>query len=186
MKKVSETDYQRLAAASAPAGRDGAEVGPLGGVGLAEDDGAGAAEAGGHAGVAADDGAEQREGAGGGVEAVARGDVVLEQDGDAVQPRGAAAPRRRALGVGARRLRGRVRVDLDDGTEQRVEAGDPVQVEPDERRRGDAAVPEAQLDGVHGGLLELERAGAAGCQRQGQGHGGGEHLEARRSHAVSR
>ena len=75
--------HLRLAAAGAPAGIDRSEAGPLGGVGLAEDDGAGAAEAGGHAGVAADDGAEQREGAGGGVEAVARGDVVLEQDGDA-------------------------------------------------------------------------------------------------------
>nr|CAB3457933.1 unnamed protein product [Digitaria exilis] len=106
-----------LAATGAPAGLDGAEVGPLGRVGLAEDDCAGAAEAGHHAGVAGDGGAEQREGSRRGVEPVARGDVVLEQDGDAVQPAGVGG---RALGVGARRLRERVGVDLDDGVEERV------------------------------------------------------------------
>nr|CAB3454289.1 unnamed protein product [Digitaria exilis] len=110
-----------LAATGAPAGLNGAEVGPLGRVGLAEDDCAGAAEAGHHAGVAGDDGAEQREGSRRGVEPVARGDVVLEEHGDAVQ--GAAAGGRgggRALGVGALGLRERVRVDLDDGVEERV------------------------------------------------------------------
>jgi hypothetical protein len=102
--------YPRLATAGAPTVVNLAEVGPLGGVGLAEDDGAGAAEAGHHARVAPDHGAEQREGAGRGVEPVARGDVVLEQDGDAVQADGAAAAGGGALGVGARRLRERVRV----------------------------------------------------------------------------
>jgi hypothetical protein len=179
----SEIGYQRLAAAGAPAGLDGPEVGPLGGVGLAEDDGAGAAEARHHAGVARDHGAEQREGAGRGVEAVARGDVVLEEDGDAVQPAGAAAPGGRALGVGARRLRERVRVHLDDGAEQRVEAGYLVQVEPDERRRREAAAPEPQLDGVHGGLLELELAAAGGGGGEGRAHDGGDDLETRVNHS---
>ena len=176
---MNYSKYQRLAAAGAPAGIDGAEVGPLGGVGLAEDDGAGAAEAGHHARVAPDDGAEQRQGAGRGVEPVARGDVVLEQDGDAVQANGAAAAGGGALGVGALRLRDRVRVDLDDGVEQRVEAGDLVQVELDERRRGEAAVLEALVDGVHGGLLELEllaAGAAAGSSREG--HDSGEDPEA--------
>ena len=180
--------YQRLAAAGAPAGLDGAEVGPLGGVGLAEDDGAGAAEACHHAGVAPDDGAEQREGAGRGVEPVARGDVVLEQDRDAVQADGAAAAGDRALGVGARRLRERVRVHLDDGVQQRVEAGDLVQVELDERRRGEAAVLETQVDSVQGTLLELELgllaagAAAAGSGRQGQAQDGGDELETQVNH----
>jgi hypothetical protein len=62
----------------------------------------------------------------------------------------------------------RVRVHLDDGVQQRVEAGDLVQVELDERRRGEAAVLETQVDGVHGTLLELElgllAAGAAAAR----------------------
>lgn len=184
-KKIHLESYQRLAAAGAPAGGDGAEVRPLGGVGLAEDDGAGAAEARHHAGVAPDDGAEQRERAGRGVEPVARVDVVLEQDGDAVQPDGAAPAGGGALRVGARRLRERVRVHLDDGAELRVEAGDLLQVEPGERRRREAAVPEALVDGVHGGLLELEllAAGAAGGSgRQGHAQDGGDDLDAQVNH----
>jgi hypothetical protein len=68
--------------------------------------------------------------------------------------------------------------DLDDGVEQRVEAGDLVQVEPDERRRGEAAVLEALVDVVHGDLLELELELLAGSGRQGHAHDGGEDLEA--------
>jgi hypothetical protein len=75
--------------------------------------------------------------------------------------------------------------DLDDGVEQRVEAGDLVQVEPDERRRGEAAVLEGQMDGVHGGLLELEllAAGAAASSgRQGHAQDGGDDLETQVNH----
>jgi hypothetical protein len=50
----------------------------------------------------------------------------------------------------------RIPVDLDDGVQQRVEAADLVQVELDERLRGEAAVREAEVDGIQGGLLELE------------------------------
>ncbi|BAS87988.1 Os04g0184250 [Oryza sativa Japonica Group] len=146
-----------LAAAGAPAVRGGAVSGPLGEAGLTEDNGAGGAEASRHAGVAGDDGAEQRERPGRRVEPVACRDVVLEQDGDAVERPAAATGG--ALVVGARRLGERVGVDLDDGVEERVEAGDLVEVEADERRGGEAAVAEAELDGVDGGLVELEAGG---------------------------
>lgn len=84
----------------APAVRDGAEVGPLGGVCLAEDGGSGGAEAGRHAGVTTDDGAEQRERPGRRFQPVPRHDVVLE-DGDAME-RPAVAVARGALAVSAR------------------------------------------------------------------------------------
>jgi hypothetical protein len=166
--------YQSLAAAGAPPGLDGPEVGPLGGVGLAQDDRARAPEPAYHAGVAPDHGPQQRERAGRRVQPVARGHVVLDQDGDAVHPAegGGAA----ALRVGARRLAQRVRVHLDDGAEQRVEPPDLVQVEPDQRRGRQAPVPEPELDGVHGGLVELEAAGGYGqdgCERSEEAQLGG-------------
>jgi hypothetical protein len=49
--------------------------------------------------------------------------------------------------------------------EERVEAGDAVEVEADERRGGEAAVAEAELDGVDGGLMELEAERAAAGER---------------------
>ncbi|BAS87973.1 Os04g0182850, partial [Oryza sativa Japonica Group] len=140
-----------------------AEVGPLGEVGLAEHDGAGAPQPGHHAGVAPGDRAEQRQRPGRRVEPVARRDDVLEEDGHAVER--AATVAGGALGVGARRLGERVGVDLDDGVEERVEAGDAVEVEADERRGGEAAVAEAELDGVDGGLMELEAERAAAGER---------------------
>lgn len=75
-------------------------------------------------GVTTDDGAEQRERPGRHFQPVPRHDVVLE-DGDAME-RPAVAVARGALAVSARarRLLERVGVDLDDGVEKRVEAGD--------------------------------------------------------------
>ncbi|BAS97191.1 Os06g0271350 [Oryza sativa Japonica Group] len=64
---------------------DGAEVGPLVEVGLAEHHRAGTPEPPHHAGVPPGDGAQQRQRPGRRVEPVARRDVVLEQDGDAVR-----------------------------------------------------------------------------------------------------
>lgn len=50
----------------------------------------------------------------------------------------------------------RVGVDHDDGVEQWVEAADPVQVEADEISGREAAVLEAELNVVDGGLFELQ------------------------------
>ncbi|EEE60585.1 hypothetical protein OsJ_13964 [Oryza sativa Japonica Group] len=65
-------------------------------------------------------------------------------------------------GDAARRLRERVGVDLDDGVEERVEAGDAVEVEEHELPGGEAAVVEAELDVVDGGLLDLEHSATVG------------------------
>lgn len=83
----------------------------------------------------------------------------------------AAGTTRRPLGIRPRSLPERVGVDLDDGAEERVEAGDAVQVVPDERRGCQAAVAEALADGVEGGLLDLEAAAAGGDGEKE--HGGG-------------
>ena len=84
---VEHVGVAGLAAPAAPAaGRvEAAEVGPLAEVGLAEDDGAGGAQARGDGGVLVRRVADQRQRAGGGRHAVGGVDVVLEQDRDAVQ-----------------------------------------------------------------------------------------------------
>uniref|UniRef100_J3LVS5 Uncharacterized protein n=1 Tax=Oryza brachyantha TaxID=4533 RepID=J3LVS5_ORYBR len=82
---------------------------------------------------------------------------------------------------GARRLGERVGVDLDDGVEERVEARDLVEVEADELHGGEGAVPEAELDGVDGGLVEVERGGGRAAAAAERGGGRGESQDGRPS-----
>jgi hypothetical protein len=50
--------------------------------------------------------------------------------------------------------------------QERVEAADLVQVEADEGDGGQAAVAEAGVDGLHGGLVELEAGAGAADQSE--------------------
>ena len=105
-----------LAAASAPSAdrMAGAEVRPLAEIGLAEDDRARGAEAGNEFGVFRSGGSEG-EGAGRGHHFVASVDVVLDEDGDAVE--GAAGTFLFALAIEVGGDGGGVGVQFDDGVE---------------------------------------------------------------------
>lgn len=121
-----------LAGAGAPAGGDagGAEVAPLAEAGRAKNHRAGAPEPLDHPGVARGARPDQGERAARRVQraaAAGRGDVVLHEDGDAVQQRrrerASSRGREEAAGVVGAVGRGEraVRVELDDGVEGRVE-----------------------------------------------------------------
>jgi len=152
-----------LSAARAPAMQSSCtasapEVRPLGEVGLAEHDGASAAQPRHDAGVAPDHGPEQRERPSRRVLPVARRDEVLDQQRNAVESGGRSVVAGRPLGIGARGLTECVGVDLNDSVQQWVQAGDLVEVVADERRRREATVLEANKDAVEGGLFELKGA----------------------------
>jgi hypothetical protein len=143
--------HPALATTRAPsAGADSAaEVGPFVHICLAKHHGTRPPQPGHHTGVAPDHRPQQRHGTGRRVEPVPCCDVVFEQHGHAVQaahllPTGRGSP----LCIGLRRLLEGIRVYLDHGVEQRIEASDLAQVESDERRRGNAAVLEPQVDVV--------------------------------------
>ena len=106
-----------LPAARAPAARGvrRAEVRPLAQVGLAEDDGAGVAQARHDERILWRSGADQRERSGRRHHAVCGGDVVLDDDRDAVQRAARAAGL--ALRVELVRNRQRVGIDLDEAVE---------------------------------------------------------------------
>ncbi len=128
---VERIRVAREATACAPAahrlGR--AHIGPLAQVGLADDDGAGGAQLRSHVGVAFGPHAGQRQRTGGRAHAVAGGDIVFQQDGDAVQ-RTAHAPGG-TLAVHLQRQLERFGIDLDDGVDARaglVDVADARQV----------------------------------------------------------
>jgi len=149
------------AAARPPAHRlEGAEVRPLGQVRLAEDHRSAGAQVGRDGGVAPGRRPNEREGAGGRLHLVARVDVVLEEDRDAVQgTEDDAAP---ALRVGVEGHGDGIRVDLDHRVHSRstlVEVEDALDVVSGELLRGKPASGHLRLELRHGRLGVAERRG---------------------------
>ncbi|KYK56355.1 hypothetical protein DCS_03355 [Drechmeria coniospora] len=168
-----------LAAGGRPAvGRvEAAHVGPLRHVGLAEDDGAGAAQLGDDGAVARHRRADERVRAGRRVHGVGRGDVVLDEDGHAVE--GGAAGRAGAVAVApvlveaARDVDG-VGVDLDDGAQLVVDLSDARQVGLDEVDARKGAVAEASLQLVQRRVQQRGKGGRGGQGMQGGMQGTGD------------
>lgn len=113
-----------------------------------------------HPGVARRNRAEQRVGSAGGVHLIRSSDAVLEEHGDAVQRRTAAAADPPPLDVGRLRLSGGVGVHLDHGAEHRIQAPDAVQVELDELAGSELPFGEGALYAADGGFFDRETAAA--------------------------
>ncbi len=134
-----------------------AEVGPLGKVGLAQDHGAGLPQPRGQEGIPRRDRALQGQRAGGGRHAVVGADVVLEQDGDAVE--GTARTFRLAFGVEGVREGQRFGVRLDHRPQLRplaVQGLDAAEIGLHDRAGRVAAGLHALLESRDGRLRELE------------------------------
>ena len=160
-----------LAAQRAPAagGPVGAEVGPLGQVRLAEDHRARLTQPGDQEGVTPVAGVAQRGRAGGGGQA-ADVDVVLDQDGDAVQ-----GARARLLLIPGRGLVDGVRADRDDCPEGGIELGDPLQAPGGLRDGGGRPAGRSWAGRSGAGRSWAGRSGAgrSWAGRSGAGRGGG-------------
>jgi hypothetical protein len=148
----------------------GAEVGPLGEVGLAEQDRAGLAQPRGDEGVPGGDRPFEGERAGGGGHPVGGADVVLDQDRDAVERSAGAL----AAPLGVERVGDgeRLRVDFDHRPQLRpfgVQGVDAGQILLGERARRLLARGESSLKLGDRGFLELEgsRSGGGGRSRRG-------------------
>jgi hypothetical protein len=100
---------------------------------------------------------------------VGRVDVVLEQDGDAVEESAATVPQ--PTPVGLCRLLDRVRVDRDDRPDQGVDARDPVDVEASEAGGREATAAHGVLDVRDRRCLQIDaredgrRRGGIGAER---------------------
>ena len=157
----------RLAAASAPAARGmaGPEVGPLAQIGLAENHRSRLAQSLGDEGIARRDGAGESERAGGGHHAIGGIDVVLDENGNAVQR--AARPFVAPLFVERIGDRQRVGIELDDGVDGRPALVDFVDALEILLRQGARAsyLPDfiRCLQIRDGGFIELEGFYGHGC-----------------------
>ena len=133
---------------------------------------AGVAEAAGERGVARDPAADQRERSRGGLLAVVRGDVVLEQHGDPVEgPPDTAVP---PFAIPPRGGVDGVAVGLDDRVEQRVQRLDPVEVGRRQLDAGQAPMAHQPLQLGDRGLeprLVLVVAAVAATMRLDDRHG---------------
>ena len=147
--------------------RKAAEVGPLRQVRLAEDHGARRAQVRDQRSIGRDAGPDQRQRAGRGLHRVVGGDVVLEQDRDAVQRTTVRA--RPAFAIEPRGDPDRLRVGLDDGAEQRVQSIDPPQVGLRQLAAGELAGCHERLQvrdvaSNHGADSSGPSLGACGCE----------------------
>ena len=156
---------QSTAPRPAAGGIEGAEVGPLGEVGLAEDDGSTGAQFRSDRRVADGGLPSQRERARGGLHPVACVDVVLQQHRDAVQRSQQLASGAQVIGV--LRHRQGVRVDLQDGIDAGpvlVQRLDAVEVETRELDGSERASRHLRLQLRHGGLVEFRGLRHRGCR----------------------